>query len=205
LSVLRLAEMLETERSGQKMRHEQDHNTIYTPYGPAVIIWKASESNAKIVRVLLSNPAANATKRASELYPGSHEASCEEIDWISSAIRRFLEGEPIDIGLGVADLSVCGEFQKRVLRAEHAIPSRRVSTYKLIAAHLGGLGGARAVGSALAKNPFPLIVPCHRAVRSDRGLGGYQGGVEMKRSLLGKEGIVFDVSGRGKCSHFHYG
>lgn len=176
-----------------------------TPYGPAVIIWRDSGSSAKIVRVLLSNPAALATKRASELYPDTHESSCQEIDSLLSAICRFLEGEPVDFGLDVADLSVCGEFQQRVLRAEHAIPRGSVSTYKLIAAHLGVPGGARTVGNALANNPFPLIVPCHRAIRSDYSPGGYQGGVDMKRSLLSKEGIVFDRSGRVRFSHFHYG
>ncbi|MFW6052689.1 MAG: methylated-DNA--[protein]-cysteine S-methyltransferase [Desulfosalsimonas sp.] len=115
------------------------------------------------------------------------------------------EGEPIDFGLDVAGLGVCAEFQQRVLRAEHAIPRGCISTYKHIAARLGAPEGARAVGNALANNPFPLIVPCHRAVRSDRGLGGYQGGADMKRSLLSKEGIDFDSSGRVKCSRFYYG
>lgn len=61
------------------------------------------------------------------------------------------------------------------------------------------------MGNALANNPFPLIVPCHRAIRSDRHLGGYQGGLEMKRALLGKEGIPFDNEGRVSSAHFHYG
>ena len=73
-----------------------------------------------------------------------------------------------------------------------------------IAAHLGKSNGARAVGNALARNPFPLIVPCHRAIRSDRHLGGFQGGLEMKRALLAKEGIAFDDAGRVFCRHFYY-
>jgi len=177
----------------------------FTPYGPAVIIWSVFDIGAKIARVLLSDPAASALERVSELYPVAHESSCEEIDSVASGIRRLLEGEPIDFCLDITDLGICGEFQQRVLRAEHAIPRGRVSTYKLIAAHLGVPGGARAIGNALANNPFPIIVPCHRAIRSDYGLGGYQGGLDMKRSLLSKEGIVFDDSGRVQCSHFHYG
>lgn len=103
------------------------------------------------------------------------------------------------------DLGMCGEFQQRVLHAEHAIPMGRVSTYKLVAAYLGVRAAARAVGNASANNPFPLIVPCHRAIRSDHRLGGYQGGLEMKRPLLCKERVAFDDSGRVQCSLFQYG
>ncbi len=176
----------------------------FTHHGPAVIIWNTVGNRPKIVRVLLSGPAAPATTRASNLYPDTRESSCAQIDAVALRISRLLEGEPIEFSLDIADLDRCGEFQQRVLRAEHAIPRGAVSTYKLIAAHLGVPGGARAVGNALANNPFPLIVPCHRAIRSDRNLGGYQGGLEMKRALLTKEGITFDKAGRVECSHFHY-
>lgn len=176
-----------------------------TPYGPVVIIWSLFDIGPKIVRVLLSDPAASAIERVSEFDSVAHESYCEEIDSVASDICRLLEGEPIEFCFDIANFGMCGEFQQRVLPAEHAIPRGCVSTYKLIAAHLGVPGGARAVGNALANNPFPLIVPCHRAIRSDYGLGGYQGGLDMKRSLLSKEGIVFDDSGRVQCSHFHYG
>jgi methylated-DNA-[protein]-cysteine S-methyltransferase len=91
-----------------------------------------------------------------------------------------------------------------VLYAEHQIPRGRVSTYRLIAEHLGIKNGARSVGNALATNPVPIIVPCHRAIRSDHYLGGYQGGVEMKRTLLKNEGIPFDRAGRVICDKFYY-
>jgi methylated-DNA-[protein]-cysteine S-methyltransferase len=90
------------------------------------------------------------------------------------------------------------------LRAEHGIPRGSVSTYQLIAAHLGRPKGGRAVGNALANNPFPIIIPCHRAFRSDRSLGGYQGGLAMKRALLEKEGIGFDRTGRVQAMRWHY-
>ncbi|MHA1663588.1 MAG: methylated-DNA--[protein]-cysteine S-methyltransferase, partial [Candidatus Thorarchaeota archaeon] len=56
----------------------------------------------------------------------------------------------------------------------------------------------RAVGNALARNPFPIIVPCHRAIRSDRTLGGFQGGLKMKRRILEMEGVEFDSTSRVK-------
>ena len=175
-----------------------------TPFGYVGVLWTELNDNPKIVRILLSKPGLSAEDQASELYPNSHASSCAEIDDVATAIKGLLEGEEIKFSLNVADLSLCTEFQQLVLRAEHRIPRGSISTYKLIAEYLGKRNGARAVGNALANNPFPLIVPCHRAIRSDRQLGGYQGGLEMKRALLEKEGITFDDTGRIACVQFHY-
>lgn len=175
-----------------------------TPYGSVAIVWVPADRRPTIIRVLLSTPSSSAEDRVSHLYPTARAASCAEIDAVAHGMKRLLEGEPVDFSLGLVDLDPCGEFQRQVLRAEHQIPRGSVSTYGLIAAHLGKPKGARAVGNALATNPFPLIVPCHRAIRSDRSLGGYQGGIDMKRSLLGKEGISFDDRGRAEVSRLYY-
>jgi len=79
-----------------------------------------------------------------------------------------------------------------------------MSTYQRIASYLGNANGARAVGTALANNPFPIIIPCHRAIRSDGTLGGYQGGLEMKRALLEMEGVLFNTLGRVVTEEFFY-
>jgi len=175
-----------------------------TPFGSVGIIWTGLYGNPKIIRILLSKPGLSSEDRVSELYQNSHAASCTEIDDIATAIKGLLEGEEIEFSLDVTDLSLCSQFQRLVLCVEHQIPRGSVSTYQLIAEYLRKRNGARAVGNALANNPFPLIVPCHRAVRSDRHLGGYQGGIEMKRALLEKEGITFDDAGRVACARFHY-
>jgi len=175
-----------------------------TPFGSVGVIWNGVNDNPKIVRILLSKPGFSAEDQVSELYPNSQASSCAEIDDIATAIKGFLEGEEIEFSLDVADLSLCSEFQQLVLCAEHQIPRGSISAYRLIAKYLGKRNAARAVGNALANNPFPLIVPCHRAIRSDRHLGGYQGGLEMKRALLEKEGIPFDGAGRVACPGFHY-
>jgi methylated-DNA-[protein]-cysteine S-methyltransferase len=92
-------------------------------------------------------------------------------------------------------MDVCGEFQRKVLLAEYRIPRGWVSTYGRIAAHIGVQGGGRAAGRALATNPFPIVIPCHRAVQSDGSIGGYQGGSDMKRALLEMEGVMFSPKG----------
>lgn len=77
-------------------------------------------------------------------------------------------------------------FQKRVLDAVSRIPYGQTQTYSRIAAEVGSPRAARAVGMANARNPLPLVVPCHRVVASS-GLGGYGGGLDMKRRLLDLE------------------
>jgi len=91
--------------------------------------------------------------------------------------------------LNLPSIDQCSKFQQKVLRAVYAIPRGKVSTYQLIAKQIGQPKAARAVGRALASNPFLLIIPCHRVIRSDGALGGYQGGLKMKRALLKKEGV----------------
>ena len=175
-----------------------------TPFGSVCVIWSISDLSPKIVRVLIPKPGLSAECQASELYPDSRISSCAEIDAVAAAIKAHLEGEDVVFTLDIVDFTLCSTFQQTVLRAEHRVSRGSVSTYKLIAAHLGISKGARAVGNALANNPFPLIVPCHRVICSDKHIGGYGGGIEMKRALLEREGIRFDKAGRVICPRFHY-
>lgn len=175
-----------------------------TPFGPVALIWAGLGGSPKIFRVLLSPPGTSAERLAGELYPEARLGSCREIDLVAAAVLEFLAGKSVAFPIDIAALATRPPFQLAVLRAEHAIPRGRVSTYGLIAAHLGDRNAARAVGNALATNPFPIIVPCHRAVLSGGGLGGFQGGPAMKRALLEREGIAFDEAGRVAVPRFHY-
>jgi methylated-DNA-[protein]-cysteine S-methyltransferase len=79
-------------------------------------------------------------------------------------------------------------FARRVLQATARIPYGATSTYKQVAAKAGSPLASRAAGNALGSNPIPIIVPCHRILHAGGGLGGYTGGLERKRLLLGVEG-----------------
>jgi len=109
---------------------------------------------------------------------------------LGERIQRFLKGEPIKFELHFVRLESCSAFQRRVLLAEYEIPRGWISTYGRISKNLGIPNGARAVGRTLSRNPFPIIIPCHRAIRSNGELGGFQGGLKMKRALLENEGVV---------------
>lgn len=90
---------------------------------------------------------------------------------------------------------VCGErggtdFQRKVWREIEKIPMGKTKTYLEIAKAIGKPGAARAVGSACGANPIPLFVPCHRVVASNGGLGGFSGGLDIKKKLLRLEGVL---------------
>ena len=86
------------------------------------------------------------------------------------------------------DWDVVGGFQQQVLRITAEIPFGGISSYGVIAEQMGKPGAARAVGSALSRNPLPIVIPCHRVVGSDNRLHGFIGGVETKAFLLRLEG-----------------
>ena len=87
------------------------------------------------------------------------------------------------------DLSLVSDFDRRVLDVVREIPSGRVLTYADVARRIGSPSAARAVGNAVGRNPVPIVIPCHRVIRSDGTLGGYSGGgVGYKRRLLALEG-----------------
>jgi methylated-DNA-[protein]-cysteine S-methyltransferase len=85
------------------------------------------------------------------------------------------------------DLRLLSDFTRRVLSATAEIPYGEVATYKEVAAAAGSPRGFRAAGNALGSNPLPIVLPCHRVLHSGGGLGGYTGGLERKRVLLGIE------------------
>ncbi|WP_087928581.1 methylated-DNA--[protein]-cysteine S-methyltransferase [Streptomyces albireticuli] len=89
------------------------------------------------------------------------------------------------------DWSLTSGFNRRVLRelAAH-VPYGTVVSYQDLADRVGEPGAARAVGTAMGGNPLPIVVPCHRVVESGGGLGGFGGGLEVKRALLTLEGVL---------------
>jgi methylated-DNA-[protein]-cysteine S-methyltransferase len=90
------------------------------------------------------------------------------------------------------DWTLVGPFARRVLGAASRIPYGGVLTYAQVAAQAGSPRGSRAAGNALGANPIPIVVPCHRVLRSGGALGGYAGGLERKEFLLALEGTPTD-------------
>ena len=184
---------------------EPFYNTIVpSTFGTLSIVWRETSEGAKVRRLLLPGEGIPAEVVMRTAYAGIMPLSNPTIEVLTEQIRSFLKGEAVDFEVRLVDLGECSEFQKSVLLAEHKIPRGWVSTYGRIARSLGIPTAARAVGTALSRNPVPIIIPCHRAIRSNGELGGFRGGLNMKRALLALEGVEFSTTGKVLTSRFYY-
>jgi methylated-DNA-[protein]-cysteine S-methyltransferase len=162
-------------------------STCQTAFGWVGIAW------SEYGLVALTLPQAGEQEALDQL-PASSEFIPEapsglDVTALAVKLRRYFEGqavtfdEPLDPTLGT-------DFQRRVWAITRAIPRGQTRTYGQIARQAGSPGAARAVGQSMARNPWPVIVPCHRVLGSDGSLTGFGGGVEMKRRMLEMEGAM---------------
>ena len=98
------------------------------------------------------------------------------------------------------DLRHVTPFTVRVLRETRKFQFGQLTSYGALAARIGSPGSSRAVGGALGRNPVPIIIPCHRVIGADGGIGGFTGGLRAKRVLLGLEGHEFPEPAGDRCS-----
>jgi methylated-DNA-[protein]-cysteine S-methyltransferase len=111
------------------------------------------------------------------------------LDEVRRELDQYFEGRRTQFEIPI-DWRLHDGFSRRVLRATARIPYGKVLTYGEVAAKAGSPRGHRAAGNALGSNRMPIVVPCHRVVRSGGKLGGYTGGIERKEYLLGLEGLT---------------
>ncbi len=109
-------------------------------------------------------------------------------------VRRYFDG---DFAAPIPALALAGtRFQLRIWEVTRQIPPGDVISYGELAARAGSPRAARAAGSAMARNPVPLFVPCHRVLRGDGSLGGFGGGLPLKAKLLQHEGFPWECHTR---------
>jgi methylated-DNA-[protein]-cysteine S-methyltransferase len=139
---------------------------------------------AGVVRLAYENEVADAVldELAARVSPRLFEAPAR-LDAARRELEEYFDGERTRFDLPL-DWTLSSGFRRRVLEATAGIHYGATSTYRTVATKAGSPRAVRAAGSALATNPIPLLVPCHRVVRSDGGLGGYRGGLGRKAELL---------------------
>jgi methylated-DNA-[protein]-cysteine S-methyltransferase len=113
--------------------------------------------------------------------PGLEAAHRQLLDYLAGKRKTF--DMPLDLAAGTS-------FQRQVWRVLQRVPFGKLRSYQWIAARVGGPQYARAVGNAVGANPIPIVIPCHRIVAQDASLGGFSGGLSMKRKLLSLEGTL---------------
>ena len=162
-----------------------------SPFGPLLL----ATTKRGLVRIglpnqdqddLLNDLAKRVSPRVLEA-PAQLDEARRELDlYFAGKLDRF------DLPL---DWRLSGGFRRRVLRAIDRIPYGQTRTYTEMARRAGNERAVRAAGTACGSNPIPLVVPCHRVLRTSGALGGYGGGLPMKQALLGLEGVLDEKSG----------
>jgi len=128
-------------------------------------------------------------------FPAAGEAAPPpEVQRAIDRIVALLRGETSDLSAVPLDMNGVPEFHRRVYEAARTIPPGKTLSYGDIARRVGAPGAARAVGQALGRNPFPIVVPCHRVLAAGGKIGGFsaQGGIATKRRMLAIEGAQLD-------------
>ena len=157
-----------------------------TALGPFGLAW----NECGVVRLQLpeADPMATERRLRGSASPGQPPSWADQV---IAAVRRHLAGERVDFAAAAIDLTGVGEFRRAVYEAARAVGWGQTTSYGALARRIGFPWGTRAVGQALARNPVPLVVPCHRILTHDRRIGGFSayGGTVTKQRLLALEGV----------------
>lgn len=154
----------------------------------------AYSKKGKIIRTTLPKRDINdAINEISTNYP--HFILSDEHSKTAKKLSMMFHGEVVDFDMDSLDLTppensgstITTPFEWKVILEVAKIPKGEVKTYKDIAKSLN-CKAYRAVGTAIGKNPFPIVIPCHRVIRSDGKIGGFRGGSKMKEEILKNEG-----------------
>ena len=189
---------MSARRPRDARRKETHHAFFSTSLGECAIAWTAREI-AWIVLPELSPEVTRARAAA-----GS-SAEAEPPSWVREAIVHIAEhlaGADADLSSIPLDLGAVPPFHRRVYEVTRAVARGEVRTYAEIAAAAGSPLATRAVGQALAKNPFPIVVPCHRVIAAGNTPGGFSapGGLDTKARLLAIEGRALAVDRQSMLS-----
>lgn len=157
-----------------------------TPLGAMVAIG----GPAGLAALAYEDEGARGLLRQAEATLGSPTAELGRLDGVRRELDEYFTGHRQTFSITLDFSLISGHFTRRALAEVAAVPFGVVTSYGAVARAAGSPRAARAVGNAVAVNPLPIIVPCHRVLAAT-GLGGYTGGLHRKRFLLDIEGIAY--------------
>lgn len=149
----------------------------------------AAATKVGLITLSYEESADKALKDLAGTVPGSMSAATTRLDEVRLQLDEYFARKRQDFELPI-DWALVKGYARDVLKATAEIPYGKVMSYREVAAATGREKAVRAAGNALGSNPIPIVVPCHRVVRSDGSMGGYTGGIEKKQFLLALEGVT---------------
>ena len=171
------------------------YTNISSPFSDSFyLLWANIKGKPKIIRLYLNKK--DFLSDIQQKQKKIKQNSCNEIENIKKNMRTFLQGQDVLFDTNLLFWNQITDFQKEVLLYTKTIPTGQIQTYSEIAVSINAPTAIRAVGNALSKNPFPILIPCHRVIKKDLSLGKYQGGILLKKKLLQLEKIKFDKNGK---------
>lgn len=151
----------------QRPTHNNFYDVLDSPLGPLYLIF----TSGVLTGITFSKPTDILLNRMEAMTAARKEL----LDYFNKARQEFTCRTAFTEGT---------EFERKVWETLRKIPYGETRTYKWLAEEIGKPLAFRAVGNALGKNPIPIIFPCHRVIEADGSLGGYSGGVDIKRRLI---------------------
>jgi len=175
-----------TARAAEEGMLDVAYASTDSPFGTLLL----AKTKRGLVRVGLPNQDSDEllVDLAERVSPRVLEAP-KELDAVRRELDLYFEGKLDSFDLPL-DWRLSGGFRQRVLRAINRIPYGQTRSYTEMARKAGNERAVRAAGTACGSNPIPLVVPCHRVLRTGGALGGYAGGLPMKEALLQREGVL---------------
>lgn len=165
------------------------YRLFQTPHGPGCFVYGKNPFRLKAIYLPLPDQDALFCRMKTDfsLDALQKEDAEPEAEAFEQDLSAYFFGQALSVEWEHLDMSGLTPLQQNVLRAVAAIPFGRVRSYGDIARAVGRPGAGRFVGNVMARNPFPILIPCHRVVRSDGSVGGFGGGPALKKAMLKME------------------
>jgi methylated-DNA-[protein]-cysteine S-methyltransferase len=181
-------------QSRDNPREAMAYTLFDTPLGTCAVAW--SDQGLTWVQLPEASPARLLARLRKSLGKVQDSKPPAPIRRAIGLVRQHLGGKPADFRAAKLDMRGVPPFARRVYDALRQVETGSTVSYGQLAAQVGSPGGAQAVGGAMGRNPWPLVVPCHRVVAADGGLGGFSahGGTATKARLLSLEGVALPLA-----------